>query len=338
MNTNEITMRQLGPCLKANMKAGIPTMIWGKPGVGKSDGVKQLAFDDPGLGLIDFRATLRDAVDLRGLPLVDAKSATTRWLPPSELPNEARDGKRGILFMDELPQAHPSVQTACFSLVLDRYIGEYHLPDGWHIIAAGNRTQDRSGASKMLKALANRFAHFEVKEDVESWAQWASESGLNPLVQAFIRFRPELLHKMADGEENSFPTPRAWANVAKIADEQDERLRARLVQALVGQGAAAEFEGFVRVWQELPSIELIFDAPREASIPAPDKIAALYATCAAISRRVGKKSMANALVYARRMPEEFQVFWVADAVHRDPSLKETRAFGDWLAEHQEVIL
>src|SRR4051812_42503525 len=109
-------------CIEADIASDIPAHLWGAPGVGKSDVVRQIA-KRMSLPIIEFRASLRDAVDLRGLPLVDAVSGTSRWLPPSELPNAKRDGERGILFLDELNVAPQSVQAACYGLVLDKRLG-----------------------------------------------------------------------------------------------------------------------------------------------------------------------------------------------------------------------
>lgn len=108
MRTN---MLQLKSALIANIQADIPTMVWGPPGVGKSDIFRQIA-KDLDMGHIDFRATLRDPVDMRGLPMVDNKTGLTRWLPPAELPDEKRHGKEGLLVLDELPQASDSMQKA----------------------------------------------------------------------------------------------------------------------------------------------------------------------------------------------------------------------------------
>jgi hypothetical protein len=329
-------MNELKPCLEQAINFNTPVMIWSAPGIGKSSLVKQIA-KEKGIPLIDFRATLREPVDLRGLPMVDSKTATSRWLPPAELPIEKRDGKRGILFLDELPQATQAMQAACFSLVLDRHIGEYALPPGWAVIAAGNRMGDRSGASRMLKALANRFSHYEVEVDVESWMKWAYEADINPLVAAFIRFRPKLLHDMPDGEANAFPTPRAWETVAKFAGIPDDTLRRNMVTAAVGEAAAVEFEGFVRVWSKLPSIDLIFTNPEKAHVPSLDEPAQVYAVASAMARRVKKPQMENAFRYVARLPKEIQVSFALDCIARDASLKETRAFGNWYAANGEVL-
>src|SRR5262245_26747070 len=117
-----------------------PAFIWGGPGVGKSSVVHQIAKKKK-LELIDIRAILLDPVDLRGLPRA-SKSGETEWLTPAFLP---KSGK-GILFLDELNVAPPMVQAACYQLVLDRKLGDYELPSGWYVCAAGNRETDGAAA------------------------------------------------------------------------------------------------------------------------------------------------------------------------------------------------
>jgi MoxR-like ATPase len=141
-----------------------PIYLWGPPGVGKSSLVKQAA-ESLKLDLIDVRATLLDPVDLRGLPRIDGESAV--WLPPAFLP---RFGE-GVLFLDELAQAAPLVQSACLQLTLDRRIGKYELPDGWSVIAASNRSEDRAGTHRLISPLLNRFVHLDLEVSAEDWQQ-----------------------------------------------------------------------------------------------------------------------------------------------------------------------
>jgi hypothetical protein len=280
-----------------------------------------------------LRAILLDPVDLRGLPaVVDGRAI---WAEPAFLPNAERDGERGILFLDELNAAPASVQAACFQLVLDRRLGEYVLPAGWRIVAAGNRQTDRAAAQRMPTPLANRMAHLDCDPDPETWQSWARAANVNPMVRAFLRFRPALFHVMEGTDLRAFPTPRSWTQVAKIADQPEDMLHA-LTAGLVGQGPAAEFVGFVRIYRELPDIAEIFAHP--ATAPVPTQPAALYAISTAIARLADLKSMAAVVTYADRLPREFSVLTIVDAVKRNPSLCETAAFVSWAQANQDVTL
>jgi MoxR-like ATPase len=329
---NKMDLQTARTALDAFISANIPVFLWGAPGVGKSDTVRTLA-DQMKLPLFDVRATLLDPVDLRGVPHV--ANGKTQWAAPGFLPDENRDGPAGILFLDELNAAPPSVQVACYQLVLDRRVGEYDLPDGWRIIAAGNRQSDRAAAQRMPTALANRFAHIDIEPDLDAWCAWAAKTDLNPLVAAFIRFRPELLHDMRGADLRAFPTPRAWAQVSRIANVP-EGVRFALVAGLVGEAAAAEFEGFVRIWQSLPPINTVLADPQGA--PVPSDPATLYAITAALSRKVDRSTFGAALVYASRIPREFAIVLAVDAVKRAPELCETAAFVAWANANQDITL
>lgn len=331
-----MTLKTLAECLKYNVSKNIATCIFGPPGVGKSNVVHQVA-DDIDYNLIDIRLSLRDPIDLRGLPLVDVIKGTTRWLAPSELPQEKRDGKKGFLFLDEFNTCGKQMEAAAMGLVLDRKLGEYHLPPGWIPIAAGNRVIDKAAANRMGTAMKNRFAHFEVTADVDAWVSWAAKVGLHPLVIGFVRFRPELLHKMPPGDENAFPTPRSWETVAKVADSPDA-IRLQLVTAIVGEGAAIEFEGFVQIYKGLPSIDQILADPRGVHVPRADEPAALWAVSQALAKRVKQSSFAQALSYTDRLPKEFQISMVVDAVRRDPTLTKTNSFVKWSVANQDVMI
>lgn len=329
-----MNLQEAPTAIKAYMAAGIPPFLWGAPGVGKSDVVRAIAAEE-NKTIVDFRAVLRDPVDLRGLPSIDGDTA--RWLPPGDLPNEERDGKEGILFMDELNAAPASVQAACFGLVLDRKVGEYKLPDGWKIIAAGNRQSDRAAAQRMPSALANRFAHIDIEPDHEAFCVWANENDIDPMLIAFIRFRPNLLHSMDETNLRAFPSPRSWANCSKLTNDTDvdPTLMLPLVQGLVGDGAASEFMAFYRVANELPSLSYVLANPNNCKVPTDP--GARYAIACGLARVVkDNDSFSQAIKYIQRVGAEYEQMLVVDAVKLNHTLSHTQAFVDWSVRNQDV--
>jgi hypothetical protein len=321
--------------LSAYVAADVPAFLWGAPGIGKSDMVAQTAAG-VALPLIDVRAVLLDPVDLRGLPAVVGGRAV--WTPPVFLPDASRDGPEGILFLDELNAAPPSVQAACFQLVLNRAVGEYRLPPGWRVLAAGNRAGDRAAAHRMPSALANRFAHIDVEVDAPAWSAWAARSGIHPAVQAFLRMRPALLHVFdpKGGEDlRAFPTPRSWASVSRVANLPNAT-RLPAVAGLIGDHVAGEFEAFIRVFQSIPDPAAVFADPDGAAVPSDP--ASRYAIATAVAFLANRQTFAAGLRYARRLPREFEILTAVDAVRRDASLKETAAFGQWASDNADVTI
>jgi hypothetical protein len=312
-----------------------PVFIWGAPGVGKSQVVAEVA-RKLDYALKDIRAVLLDPVDLRGIPRI-TEAGITEWCAPSFLPG-VDDEEKGILFLDELNTAPPLVQAACYQLILDRRIGEYILPDGWAVIAAGNRENDRAVTHRMPTALCNRMVHLEFEVSLEDWIKWAAVSGIRPEVTAFLKFRPRLLHDFdPQSSSRAFATPRSWAFISAILSENpDKSVEYELYKGTVGDGAAAEFMGFLQVWRELPAVEKILEDPCHAPVPLDP--AALYAVSEALAAMVCWENISEAIKYLERLPVEFGVLCIRQAVCRDPRLVESAAFAVWTRNHADVLL
>ena len=149
-------------CEFASTLAGksTPVMVWGPPGIGKSQIVAQVAAQH-NVPVIDIRLSQMEPTDLRGIPFRDGDHVV--WSIPALLPNAERHSSRGILFLDEITSAPPSVTAAAYQLILDRRLGEYRVPGGWAIFAAGNRHGDRGVTYAMPAPLANRFTHYDLE-------------------------------------------------------------------------------------------------------------------------------------------------------------------------------
>lgn len=249
-----------------------PLLIHGKPGVGKSQIVRQVA-EELGIGFIDVRLAEMDAVDIRGLPSVDNEHHSMTWNPPDFWPRDEKT--RGILFLDEVTSCDRSIQVAAYELILDRKLGDiYKVPDGWYICGAGNRIEDRAVAMTMSSALSNRFMHVELTEDSEEWARWAINEGINPSVVGFIRYRPEMLHNM-DGEnlEYGWPSPRSWEKASHMIDimektDAKKTIVKKIVFGLVGPGAGAEFMEFYKNREIYENIlDMMTDPKKPVVIP-----------------------------------------------------------------------
>ena len=171
---------KLYEALHALIGERVPLHIWGACGVGKSQLVAQVA-DDLDFEFLDVRAVQLDPVDLRGLPRI--KDDQTQWVPPKFLPTAGK----GILFLDELTSAPQMTQAGCYQLVLDRKLGEYVLPGGWVVIAAGNPASERGVHFSMPRPLRNRFVHLELEADLNDWCKWAVGAGVRPEIIAFLR-------------------------------------------------------------------------------------------------------------------------------------------------------
>ena len=316
----------LAEALFALLPTRRPLFLWGPPGVGKSSVVRQAAVA-LNLSLIDVRATLLDPVDLRGLPTV--AKGVTKWCQPGFLPTTGQ----GVLFLDELAQAPPAVQVALLQLTLDRRVGEYELPTGWSVVAASNRAEDRAGTHRLVSPLLNRFIHLDLEVDAEGWQQWATESSIAAEVRSFLRFRPSLLFVFdAAANPRAFATPRSWAFVSDVLPATPKALLQRVVAGCVGDGPAAEFAGFLRLYSQLPDVDAVLASPSTAAVPR--EPAVLYALVGALVERVraGPSKAAAFATYGARLPDEFGILAVRDALSADRSLASDPAVQRFIAD------
>jgi hypothetical protein len=325
--------------------AHTPVMLWGPPGVGKSQIIAGIARAH-GVRLVDIRLSQMEPTDLRGVPF--RKGDLVEWSVPALLPDAARHGERGILFLDEITSASPTVTAAAYQLILDRRLGDYRVPPGWVIFAAGNRHGDRGLTYVMPSPLANRFTHYEIEANLDDWVSWAHACGIDSRVIAFLRFRPDLLFDFNPaGNPVAFPSPRSWEYVHRALvkfGDAPELLPAAL-QACVGQAAGVEFKAYADNMGRLPDIDAIVEG---RSLQVPPGIDLQYGVAAALVRRaVQVRELPHAsvvyghiLAYARRFPQrEMGVMLVTD-LHRSIGrpLISVPQFADWAASITDLML
>ncbi len=322
-----------------------PVMLWGPPGVGKSQMVAQIAARHA-VPVVDIRLSQMEPTDLRGIPFrVDG---LVEWAIPAMLPDVVRHGPAGILFLDEITSAAPTVSAAAYQLILDRRLGAYRIPDQWAIFAAGNRQGDRGVTYSMPAPLANRFSHFEVEAHLDDWVIWAYANDIDERVIAFLRFRPELLFDFnAAHNPVAFPSPRSWEfahrALQKFGDQPD-LLRGAL-QACVGPAAAIELQAFVDNLDNLPDIDAIISGE---TVPVPRETDLQYAVATALVGRALRvrdtadenRVYGHILDYAGRFPQrEMGVMLVSDmqrAVGR--KLFSLPQFSSWAKNIADVML
>lgn len=309
-----------------------PLFVWGPPGIGKSSVVKQVAVRHA-LQLIDVRASLLDPTDLRGLPYV--RDGVAEWSTPSFLPRDPHS--TGVLFFDELNAAPPLVQASLYQLTLDRRVGDYRLPDGWSIVAAGNRAEDRSVVFKMPAALANRFIHLDFEVDVTEWLGWALDHDIHPSVRGFIRTRGELLFDMTH-VDRGFPTPRSWEMLSDTLKAMEGASAASdVVVGIVGEAAAIEFLAYCAQSLTAEQIAAILADP--ANAPLPEGLGDLYALVSFIAADAkNPKVLGAAGSLLGRLSPELGVMMTRDLLHRNPAFLRNAGYRAFIKRHGELIV
>lgn len=333
----EVTPDVLMNELLINARAGLNSMVWGPPGIGKSQIAYQVG-EALGAKVFELRANLFDPIDVRGgLKVVEQEDGTykTRYGIPEDYPESDTD-EPIVLLVDELPNAPKATQNALLQLLLDRKIGQYTLPKNTTIIAAGNRAIDRAAVHDMPTPVANRFSHYVLATKPEDWVKWAHRSNIDPGLISFIRYRPQLLHDM-DVKAKAFPTPRSWDFVnSRMAAHGQPSADFNGVSSLVGEGAATEFCAFMRVADSLPDIDQLIANPKGAEVPT--DMSVIYALTGALISRSTSDNFESIMQFVSRLPIEYQVAFVRDAVTRDETLIETDAFTEFAEGNADVLL
>ena len=260
----DISVRQVGPksakkSIRYAIKKRRPVFLWGPPGIGKSDIVKQIG-EDTNREVIDVRLALWEPTDIKGIPYYNSDQGKMVWAPPAELPTDP--DSTAIIFLDELNSAPPAVQAAAYQLILNRRVGTYTLPKGVDLVAAGNREGDRGVTYRMPSPLANRFVHLEAKVDFDDWQDWATLNKIHPDVVGYCGFAKQDLYDFdPKSASKSFATPRSWSFVSDLLsdDEIDNDTLHNLIAGAIGDGLSVKFMAHRKIAGRMPKAGEILD-------------------------------------------------------------------------------
>lgn len=310
-----------------------PVFLWGAPGVGKSDTIRAVATDMK-LELRDVRLSLLDPIDLKGFPTINTVKKVMEWLPANFLPKKGK----GILFFDECNAAPQSVQSAFYQLILDRKLGDYELPAGWSMLAAGNRAGDRSVVHAQPSALANRFVHLDFEVSNDDWNVWAQDNNMHLDIRSYMRAFPANLHNFDPASNpRAFPTPRSWSFVNDIYEANlnpDDQYEA--IKGTIGEGTAAGFLAHVGNLHGMPTVDQVLMDPDGAKLPA--NSSAQYAMVEALHPKTTTNNIGQVISYINRLPTEYQVLYIRSAIRRDDNLTGTKEYMKWALLNQNVLM
>ncbi len=324
--------------MKETVKALFPQQrtlcIEGSPGGGKTTIVHEVANE---LGVecreLHMPTMLVEDFGIMYPDKEDSDSLTYRL--PEWYPVKGKAPDAGILLFDDRNQAGADLQKVLANICQARTLHGHKLPDGWQVISTGNRQKDRAGANRVLSHLRNRETVVDLDTHLDDWSAWAIEHGVKAEVVAFIRFRPNLLHDF-DPQREQNATPRSWVDgVSDVLGTVPPEAEYECFKGAVGEGAAAEFVGFVQIYRKLPNPDAILLNPSTANVPTDP--ATLYALSGAIAERATEDNFGRVCTYAERMPPEFSVLSVSYAARKKPELASTKAFTDWAVKHQDIL-
>lgn len=341
----KVDHKELEKLINLCYKAKQSLFVYGRPGIGKSDKVKKMAKElsgerefkdwnklqleeqkellenrDKYFVLLDERVSeYSDTSDAKGLPDFVEMSESDEikggrpvvWGGQLWVRYFAHPDAHGIIFLDEINNAPPSIQKACYKIVLDRQIGNMSFGEDVSVIGAGNRIQDKSNVFAMPKALDNRGSHVELEvPSADDWVEnFAIPNKIHSDVIAFIKSRPDMLHKWSDDrEDKAYPSPRSWemlSNLIHHANDREEEILA--ANSTVGSGAAVEFSGFLKIKDEI-DMETIMENPEKVKDLEDMSTKWAVASYVAEKYKADKDKLGKALEVACNLsPSEFKI-------------------------------
>lgn len=327
--------------IKAQWTHGGPEDIFflqSAPGIGKSALAKELGMD-PDLKfdhVVEINGSLLDTPDLAGLALIGDQGSDVLQFKKSPLIAPCQEGKNLIIW-EEVPDSNIAMQNLIARWAYDREVNGTKLSDQTYHIMLGNRSKDKSGAGRVSTKLSNRVCVMEMEASLDAWVDWALVNNVNPVGIQFLRFKPSLFNEFnPDAHMGINPTPRAWVRAFRTADVLPDNLYFAKVKGEVGEGPAAEFTAFRKIYQSLISFEDIVMNP--TGVPIPADLSAQFAIVGSLAFNTNPGNIDRVTEFVNRLPSDFGVMFWQDATKKVPALKTTKSFIRWATSSQNVLM
>lgn len=314
-----------------------PVLISGAPGIGKSDIVEQ-ACKQANVDLIISHPVVADPTDYKGLPFPRQNGKGADFLPFGDLEQLINAKKETVFFLDDLGQAATSVQAACMQLILARRINGHKVSSNVTFLAATNRKQDKAGVTGIIAPLKSRFEIQELEVNVKDWIKWAAVNKMPEELMAFIGFKPDLLSsETLTTDITNSPCPRAVALVGKQQITNcPKHLFADAVKGAVGEVFATQYTAFLKLFDQLPTVDSVILDPIGAKIPPTTD--SKYAFTVSLAKRMNDTTIGPICEYLDRLEPELSVCCMKMAIGRDGNLVNTRPFIQWAANKSDDLL
>lgn len=336
MATPQLRYSALKTIAAAHIEAGdfrTTMFISGSPGCGKSalgyDLAKQFPFDN----VVDLNLSLLDTPDVAGLALLNGDSDVLSF-KKSPMVAPLQTGFN-LLIMDEFADATPAMQNLGRRLMWTREVNGLRISPETYVICMSNRTTDKSGAGRVSGKVKNAVSQFTMVSNLDDWVDWAMDNNIDPIEIQFLRFKPDLLDKY-DADADCSPTPRQWELVNRVPTTLPADLYFADVASKVGEGPAAEYVAFRKIFASLISPEEVVMNPTGVKVPT--DLSAQYAIVGSLSNFTNVGNVERVATFMNRLPSDFEVMYWQDSIKRAPALKTTKAFIKWATSNGNVVL
>ncbi len=335
---------QLIVALKFAIENNHRVLLVGQPGIGKTEIFNQACYELKTNNLIMY-PSISDPTDAKGFPHLKNGGEYAEFVPFGDLKKLQETTEKIVVLLDDFGQASANVQASFMSL-LDRFKNNANVL----FMAATNRRQDHAAVQGLLEPIKSRFhSIIEVEVDTDDWVKWAINEDMPSELMAFIRFKPNMLCDFKPTKDmiNS-PCPRTIFFVGSILNNNPPKdIESELIQGAAGEGFASEFMGFLKIYRNMPNLDLILMNPDEVETPEDKRPDLKYAICLGlaskfskihIKERKSKNALINAFSYIKRIDPEFQVLFVKDLISYNEYLAATTSFIKWASDNKDIII
>lgn len=312
INTISCTPDEAKELIKKLQNLKMSIMLWGATGVGKSETVRQLAYE-LGAELRDIRLCQKQPTDIGGLPALDHETRATVFYPPAFL-TPRQDERPVILFFDEISLAPDDTRSAVLGILEERRQADVEIPDNWLIVAAGNRPEDMANARGLGAAANRRLLHIVIEPQLEATLQYFIKIGIIPEVLAFLKVFPQHL----SGEESArtqkhelYPRPASWKKVSDVYGalrKSNSHLRQIAIAGIIGDSVAAEFMLMAEEIKNMKSVDELLEIQRKTPAKIgrhlPTTLNGLYALSFAIATGATENTAVELIELINRFDEQ----------------------------------
>lgn len=330
------------------LSGGEPVCLLGPSGCGKSLSTMpggslhtRLAHyhgvDPSKYGHIDFRPAVQDPTEALGLPWPNRDTGKTERFLPDNLPTDPNSF--GIFVIEEITIAPKSWHNALYQFLQERRLGDYFLPDGWVIMATGNRVQDGCGATTLPAALRDRFFDVEYLPCQPDFSKWAIEHGVDYRVVAATRWHPDFVEAFDGKVKGQQSTGRSLTKFSRVLENsgltpskrgrsaEDRRIQ-RLAVAKLGEEDGGRMSSFIGIFSRLPDIDDIVSGLSE-SVAVPVEFDVQVATVAQLAKMSNDSNIGNILRWIDRNSDTMKIVFACDVEGAAPMARDTKEYRDW---------
>ena len=207
----------------------LPFYLEGKPGIGKTEIVKQIA-DELEIGYVSFSLVHHTRNSVLGLPVIKTienedkyTSYTISEIIAKVMEEKNKGYEEGILLLDEFPCMSETIFPVMLAFLQNKNIGTHTLPEGWVIVLCGNPKEYNSFTRKFDAAIMDRIRTMEVECEADVFLQYGREKGIHHTILGYLELDKSKVYRyIKNSDHMEMVTCRGWENLSHMINAYEE--------------------------------------------------------------------------------------------------------------------